>query len=257
MQERRENALVTGAASGIGRAIAVRLASRSALVAIVDIDEEGLEQTRSLISSAGGQAKSFPADMTNSTDVASVFERFATQVGGIDTVVSAAGIAKEGFIHKMAEADWDRVIAVNLKGTYLAAHYAVPSLLNRGGGNFVAISSDAGVQGAVGYGAYCASKHGVIGLVRCMALDYGSKGIRSNVVSPAFVDTPMANQIFARAPEGTREYFERAVPLGRFAKPEEVAAAVAHLTSDEASYSNGMVYIIDGGATAGYYNGEL
>lgn len=257
MPDARENALVTGAASGIGRAIACRLARRGAFVALVDIDGDGLEATRALIEGAGGRAKCFPADVTSSSDMAAVVDAFVSECGGLDTVVSAAGIAREGFVHKMSEADWDRVIAVNLKGTYLAAHVSIPRMLERGGGNFVAISSDAGVQGAVGYAAYCASKHGVIGLVRCMALDYGAKGIRSNVVSPAFVDTPMADQIFARAPAGTREFFERAVPLGRFAKPEEVANAVAHLTSDDASYSNGMVYLIDGGATAGYYNGEL
>lgn len=254
---KHENAIVTGAASGIGRAIAMKLAVRGATVGLLDVNVAGLEETQRRIEHAGGKASSHAADVTSSADVVAAVQRFAAENGGIDTVVSAAGIAKEDFVHKMPEADWDRVIAVNLKGTYLVAHHAVPLLLERGGGNFVAISSDAGVQGAVGYAAYCASKHGVVGLIRCMALDYGSKGIRSNAVCPAFVDTPMADQIFARAPPGTREFYERAVPLGRFARPEEVAAAVAHLTCEDGSYANGMLYVIDGGATAGYYNGEL
>lgn len=172
--------------------------------------------------------------------------------GGLDTIVSCAGIAREALLHETSEQDWHEVIAVNLTGTFLLARHTLPWLLKRGGGAFVAISSDSGVHGAIGYGAYCASKHGVIGMVRCMALEYGPRGIRSNAVCPAFVDTPMADGIFDRAPQGSREIYRRLVPLKRFARAEEIANAVAHLSSDESSYTNGSVYMIDGGATAGY-----
>ncbi|GIK96959.1 MAG: short-chain dehydrogenase [Alphaproteobacteria bacterium] len=250
---RQEVALVTGAASGIGRAVAMRLASRGAALGLVDRNREALEQVAGEIIAGGGKSRWFGIDVTNSASLASAVDDFAGASGGLDTAVSCAGIAREGLVHEFAIDDWNAVIAVNLTGTFLLAHFCVPWLLKRNEASFVAISSDAGIQGAQGYAAYAASKHGVIGLVRCMALDYGPRGLRSNVVCPAFVETPMATEIFGRAPAGTKEFYEKCVPLGRFARPEEVAKVVAHLTSDEASYSNGMVYSIDGGATAGYF----
>jgi NAD(P)-dependent dehydrogenase (short-subunit alcohol dehydrogenase family) len=113
-----------------------------------------------------------------------------------------------------------QTIAVNLTGTFLLARHTIPQLIKRGGGSFVAISSDAGVQGASGYAAYCASKHGVNGLIRCLALDHGRAGVRSNAVCPGFVDTPMATREFATAPSGTKEFYQHTVPLGRFARPD-------------------------------------
>lgn len=121
------------------------------------------------------------------------------------------------------------------------------------GGAFVEIASDGGVQGAQEGGAYCATKHGVVGLVRCLALDHGPKGIRCNAVCPGFVETPMAERIFVEMSVEERKAWEETGPLGRFARPDEVAAAVAHITSEEASYLNGAVYSLDGGATAGYF----
>jgi NAD(P)-dependent dehydrogenase (short-subunit alcohol dehydrogenase family) len=156
----------------------------------------------------------------------------------------------------MPEAEWHRIIAVNLTGTYLLARHTIPHLLVRGGGNFVAISSDAGLRGSVGFAAYCASKHAVVGLVRCMALDYGRQGVRSNAVCPSFVDTPMADGLLANPNLPDRRAFERRAPLGRFARPEEVAEAIAHLASPEASYTNGMLYVIDGGTTAGTFTAD-
>jgi NAD(P)-dependent dehydrogenase (short-subunit alcohol dehydrogenase family) len=150
--------------------------------------------------------------------------------------------------------DWHKVIAVNLTGVFLTARHAIPVIAESGGGSFVAMSSDAGVQGASGFGAYCASKHGVIGLVRCLALDHGPQGVRCNAVCPGFVETPMAERIFAGTAPEEREAWRRTVPLGRFAQPEEVAASIAFLTSDEASFVNGQCYVLDGGATAGYFD---
>ncbi|MEQ9491361.1 MAG: SDR family NAD(P)-dependent oxidoreductase [Alphaproteobacteria bacterium] len=255
--EATEIALVTGAASGIGRAIALRLSDRGAIVGLLDLDEDGLKDTRAQITGAGGTADCLVCNVTRSDDVKRAIAGFVASRGGLDTIVTAAGVAREGYVHDVTEEDWDLVIDVNLKGTFLIAHHAIPHLLTRGCGNFVAIGSDAGVAGGVGYGIYCASKHGVIGLVRCMALDYGRKGIRCNIVCPTFVDTPMAEEIFSRAPPGIREYYENVVPIGRLARPEEIASAVAHLSSAEASYVNGMVYMVDGGATAGPYTGDL
>jgi NAD(P)-dependent dehydrogenase (short-subunit alcohol dehydrogenase family) len=248
MAAAREVAIVTGAASGIGRASALRLAARGARLGLIDRDGEGLRETAKVIDGA----RCHVADVADSTALAEAVRDVAKGEGGLDTVVNCAGIARETLVHETPEADWHDVIAVNLTGTFLLARHSLPWLLKRGRGAFVAISSDSGVWGTIGFGAYTASKHGVIGLIRCMALEYGSKGIRSNVVCPAFVATPMAEQIFGRAPQGTREAFRDLVPMKRFAEAEEVAKVVAHLSSDEASYTNGSVYMVDGGATAGY-----
>ncbi|MEX2648906.1 MAG: SDR family NAD(P)-dependent oxidoreductase [Alphaproteobacteria bacterium] len=252
MAAAREVAIVTGAASGIGRATALRLAARGARLGLIDRDGEGLEATAKAIAAA----RCHVADVSDSRALAMAVRDIAQAEGGLDTVVNCAGIARETLVHETPEADWHDVIAVNLTGTFLLARHTLPWLLKRGRGAFVAISSDSGVWGAIGYGAYCASKHGVIGMIRCMALEYGSAGIRSNAVCPAFVATPMADAIFSRAPQGTRESFRNLVPLKRFAEADEVAKVVAHLSSDEASYTNGSVYMVDGGATAGYSVGS-
>jgi NAD(P)-dependent dehydrogenase (short-subunit alcohol dehydrogenase family) len=160
-----------------------------------------------------------------------------------------------GDVVSLSDPAWHRALDVNAGGVFRLARATVPFLMETRGA-FVAVASDAGVTGAQGYSAYAASKHAVVGLVRCMALDYGSAGVRSNVVCPAFVETPMAERIFADSDPDERDFYRRAVPLGRFARPEEVANAIVHLLGEEASYSNGMVYRIDGGSTAGYYVGS-
>jgi meso-butanediol dehydrogenase / (S,S)-butanediol dehydrogenase / diacetyl reductase len=250
---RREVAMVTGAGSGIGRATAARLASRGAVVALVDRDERGLEATVTLIADGGGTALAVASDVTDLDQVRSAVERVVSEFGSLRTVVACAGIEVVGTIPEMALEDWERVIAVNLTGVFHTARATIPRLVAAGGGAFVAVSSDAGVQGAAGFGAYCASKHGVIGLIRSLALDHGPQGVRCNVVCPGFVETPMAERIFAGHGAEERAAWERTVPLGRFARPEEVAASIAFLTSEEAAYANGLVYVLDGGATAGYF----
>jgi NAD(P)-dependent dehydrogenase (short-subunit alcohol dehydrogenase family) len=231
----------------------LRLAQRGACVGLIDRDADGLAATADEIGNHGGVSQCFAADVSDSGALGDAIRSFCDDAGGLDTVVSCAGVVSEHLLHETDEADWNRVIAINLTGTFLLAKHTLPRLVKRGAGSFVAISSDSGVHGAIGYSAYCASKHGVIGMVRCMALEYGPLGIRSNAVCPAFVDTPMADQIFARAPDHMRESYRKVVPLKRFALADEVAKVVAHLSSDEASYTNGSIYMIDGGATAGYF----
>jgi NAD(P)-dependent dehydrogenase (short-subunit alcohol dehydrogenase family) len=250
---RQESAIVTGAASGIGKATALRLARRGANVGLIDRDNVAAETVARTITKSGGRALAIKADVSDSAALQNAVENVASTFGGLDTIVAAAGIALTGTVTEMSEADWHRIIAVNLTGTYLLARHTVPHLLARGGGSFVAISSDSGVRGSVGFSAYCASKHAVVGLVRCMALDYGPKGIRSNVVCPSFVDTPMADGLLAGPDIPDRSSYERRAPLGRFARPEEIAEAIAHLSCPEASYTNGMLYVIDGGTTAGTF----
>lgn len=249
-----ETALVTGAGSGIGRAVALRLASRGATVALLDQSPDGLEETRSQISAEDGKALSLRTDVTDEAQVRVAVSSAVERFGALQTVVACAGIEVMGTIPEMEHSDWDRVLAVNLTGVFHTARHAIPAI-GEGGGAFVAISSDAGTQGAAEFGAYCATKHGVIGLVRSLALDHGPQGIRCNIVCPGFVETPMADRIFDGLSEEEVEAWAKTVPLGRFARPQEVAAAVAHITSEEASYLNGAVYALDGGATAGYFQG--
>jgi meso-butanediol dehydrogenase/(S,S)-butanediol dehydrogenase/diacetyl reductase len=194
-----EIALVSGAGSGIGHAVSLILAARGAYVSVLDLSRESAQETVGLVEEAGGKATPLAPDVSNLEILAAAMDSFAQAGEGLDTVVAAAGVARGGLIQRMSEVAWDHVIDVNLKGTLLLlARQTLPLLQRRAGGSFVAVSSDAGVMGSVAYGAYCASKHGVIGLVKAMALDHGREGIRSNVVCTGFVDTPMAARISRR-----------------------------------------------------------
>ena len=248
----RERAFVTGATSGIGRAIAVRLASRGAVVAIGGRNRSAAESVAVDVVAAGGEAFISIFDVSDAAQVEASVKSFVKAYGGIDTVVASAGIALTGSVTDCSLDDWDRLLATNLNGTFYLARYTMPELIKTKG-TFTAISSDAGVQAACGFAAYIASKHALNGLVKSLALDYGKFGVRCNTVCPAFVETPMADQLLKDVSAAELAYYRGIVPLARFAVPEEVAAAVAHLTSSEASYVNGLMYRLDGGSTAGYY----
>lgn len=247
-----ERAIITGATSGIGRAIAIRLASRGATVAIVGRSREKADAVAADVRAAGGIPWVGLCTVADFAALEQVVSDFVQAHGGIDTAVSSAGIAIAGTIADTSVEDWQSIIDTNLSGTFYLAKATMPELI-RSKGTFTAISSDAGVQGACGYVAYAASKHALHGLIKCLALDHGRDGVRSNAVCPSFVETPMADQLLAEASSEEVAYYKNLVPLGRFAAPEEVAAAVAHLSSAEASYANGLMYKLDGGATAGYY----
>ena len=247
-----ERAIVTGATSGIGRAVAVRLGRRGAVVAILGRSEAKAQQVAEEVRAAGGTPWIATLDIADMTAVNDVVARFADAYGGIDTAVSSAGIASTGTVTSTEPDQWQRIINTNLNGTYYLARAVVPELVKTKG-SFVAISSDAGVQGAQGYAAYATSKHALHGLIKCMALDHGPDGVRSHAVCPSFVETPMADELLASASAEEVAFFRKTIPLGRFGKPSEVADAVAHLTSAEAAFANGVFYRLDGGATAGYF----
>lgn len=248
----RERALVTGATSGIGRAIAIRLASRGAVVGVLGRNESAAGIVADEVRARGGEAFVLRTDVSDACQVEAAVKSFVEAHGGLETVVACAGIALTGSVTDCSVEDWGRLLATNLNGTFYLAKYTMNELIKTRG-SFTAISSDAGVQAACGYAAYIASKHAMNGLVKSLALDYGKYGVRCNTVCPAFVETPMAEQLLKDVSPAELAYFKGVVPLGRFAKPEEVAAAVAHLTSEEASYVNGLMYRLDGGSTAGYY----
>ncbi|WVT77947.1 SDR family oxidoreductase (plasmid) [Sinorhizobium chiapasense] len=246
----RENAVITGAASGIGAAVARRFRERGANVFLLDRDMPSLH--RSFGNADDSKAKLFEADVSDTAQIKDIFAEIERCHGGVDSVVHCAGVARLGTVIEMDEATFDFVLKVNLKGTFLLAKHAMPSLLARKG-SFTAIASDAGTQGASGYAAYCASKHGVVGLVKSLALDHGPSGVRCNAICPGFVETPMLEQLFGDNPTD-RAFYEKSVPLGRFARPEDVAELAAFISSPAGAYLNGAIVALDGGSTAGYFS---
>lgn len=241
--------MITGAASGIGAAVATLLAERGTSLLLIDRDEGQLTKLAAKLSSAS--VATVAADVT---DEAAMLEAVASTRDTRDPLaglVTCAGIEVLGPIDQVDPGDWTRCIAVNLTGTYLALRAALPELAATGG-SAVLVASDGGVAGAPNYTAYCASKHGVVGLMRSAALELAPRGVRINGVAPGFVDTPMASRIFAGDRAGMHAY-ARSLPMGRFAEPVEVAKVVHHLLSDDASYTSGSIYMIDGAANAGYF----
>jgi meso-butanediol dehydrogenase / (S,S)-butanediol dehydrogenase / diacetyl reductase len=245
-------ALVTGAASGIGLATATRLARSGRPVTLVDRDTAAVEAVAAALASDGHRVLARACDVTDFDLLEALVHQTQSEHGPFTAVAACAGIEVLGTVLELDPAQWRKALDVNATGVFNTAKAAMPGLL-RTRGAFVAVASDAGTSGAQGYSAYAASKHAVVGLVRCLALDFGPRGVRSNAVAPAFVETPMARRIFEDSPEGEEDFYRQAVPLGRFATPEEVAAVIEHLLGDGASYTNGLVYAVDGGATAGYY----
>ncbi|MFD6065184.1 SDR family NAD(P)-dependent oxidoreductase [Rhodococcus wratislaviensis] len=249
--------IVTGASSGIGRSVALELAARGYRLALAARRLDQIELVCKEVEAAGGEAFGLRCDVTSSEDVAALVRDCVGRWGRLDAAVHSAGVEVVGDVASISEVDWKLSIDVNLTGAFLLAHHAVPHLLERPSSAFVVIGSDASVNGAQGFAPYAAAKHGVIGLMRCMALDYGHRGLRSNAVCPGNTETPMLDRLLDSASSEDRQFAESALPMQRFGLSQEVAKAVAHLVGPDSGYTNGLVYNIDGGATAGYFFPDL
>lgn len=250
-------ALITGGGSGIGRESARLFAREGARVVVVDVNAEAGQQTVADIRAAGGQATFFRADVTRTEDVKGMVACAEETYGRLDVLFNNAGIfhPEDGSVLDTDERVWDLVIDVNLKGVFLGCKYGIPALLRAGGGSVINTASFVALMGsAVSQVAYTASKGGVLALTREIAVEFARRNVRANALCPGPVETPLLAELLSD-PERRRRRLVH-IPPGRFARPEEIAHAALFLASDESSYVNGAVFVVDGGITAAYLTPE-
>jgi NAD(P)-dependent dehydrogenase (short-subunit alcohol dehydrogenase family) len=246
-------AIVTGAGSGIGRATANLFAKEGAFVCVADISEENGKKTVNAISQVHGAKSAFfvKTDVGTEENVRNMIESTVNQFGKLDIIFNNAGMYEWNSVENIPTEEWDRIIAVNLRGAFLGTRYAVPHL-KKTRGVIVNTSSSLGVAGATESAAYCASKHGIVGLTKASALDLAKYGIRVNCICPGSIDTAMQAKEFERAsdPSKMRKAYDEIYPVGRIGKPEEVAQLVLFLAGDRSSFITGTAHLIDGGLFA-------
>ena len=235
--------VVTGAGRGIGRAIALELATCGSTVVLSDIDIEGAERVASELKELGGKALALKTDVSDFGQAQEMIERAVSDYGRLDILVNNAGITRDNLIVRLGEEDWDRVIAVNLKGAFNCCRAAAKVMMKQRGGVIVSIASVVGVMGNAGQTNYAASKAGLIGLTKSLAKELAPRGVRVNAVAPGYIETEMTKDL----PEAAKEAFLMVIPLKRPGQPEDVARAVRFLVSEDASYITGQVVHIDGG----------
>jgi len=239
----------TGAATGIGRAAALAFAREGASVVVADVSEQGNQETARMIAEVGGRALAFRCDVSRAEDVKAALDQTVETFGRLDFAFNNAGVEQPIMATAdLTEKEWDRIVDINLRGVFLCMRHEIPLMVKQGSGAIVNTSSGAGVKGFAGQAAYCAAKHGVVGLTKAAALDYAKSNIRINAVCPGIIDTPMMNRFSGGTPEG-REGVIAQEPVGRMGKPEEIAAAVVWLCSDAAAFVIGHAMVIDGGQT--------
>ena len=246
-------AIVTGGASGIGRAIAQLFAARGARVCLADLNAAGAKAVTDELHAEGFEAFAAPTDVADASSVAALVEGVAERWGALHALVNCAGIDRPAPLEDLDEAGYDRVLDVDLKAVYLVTRRALPLLIESGGGAVVNISSVMAWYTAPRYLAYTAAKAGVLGMTRALAVELGPKGIRVNAVCPGFIDTPIwQRNLDAMAPAAAEAFAERIRslhPVGRRGRPEDVAKATAYLCSDEAAFVTGTHLIVDGGVS--------
>jgi NAD(P)-dependent dehydrogenase (short-subunit alcohol dehydrogenase family) len=246
-----KTAIVTGGGSGIGAAIAETFARQGARVAILDLEDAKAAEVVARITGAGGAAAAFRCDVTNAAEIAATFDAIEAQLGPLGILVNNAGIAHVGTVETTAEADFDRVMRVNVKGAYLCAQAAIKRMVPRGGGVVLNMASIASLIGVADRFAYSISKGAILTMTYSIAVDYVKKGIRCNAIAPARIHTPFVDgYLKANYPGREDEMFRKLSeyqPIGRMGKPAEVAALALYLCSDEAAFLTGCCYPIDGG----------
>lgn len=260
--DEKKVAIITGASSGIGWAVARRAARQGWRVVVAARRAARLTDLVRRIQADGGQALAVTADLSDPTDQARLLAAAIAAYGRLDVLVNNAGIAgSSGRVHELDPESWDRTMAVNLRGPFLCAKYALPHLMAAGGGSIVNVASTYGLIGAPLAAAYCASKAGLINLTRQLAVDYGPERVRVNAVCPGYIDTDMGGgrarlePALREAAQARRETNAARQPLGRQAQPEEVARVVVFLASSAASFMTGSIVTVDGGCTATFNYG--
>lgn len=239
-----KRAIVTGAARGIGAAIARRLSEEGLAVAIFDLDEATAQAAAEKIANdTGNQVLGYACDVSDRDQVNEMVKLAAGDLGGLDTLVSNAGVTRDAFLHKMTDEQWDQVIAVHLTGTFACLRAAAPYLREQGNGRVVCISSVSGATGNAGQLNYSAAKGGIVAMVKTAAREFARSKTTVNAIRPGFIDTDMTRAI----PDDVRSVMLQTIPLGRPGQPEEVAGATAFLCSDDASYITGAVLDVNGG----------
>lgn len=237
-------AVVTGASRGIGKAIAIKLASQGAFVIInYNGSKDRAKEVKQKIEAAGGKAAIYQCDVSDYAKCETFIQDIIQEYGRIDILVNNAGITRDGLLMKMSEADFDQVLDTNLKGAFNTIRFASRQMLKQRSGRIINMSSVVGVTGNAGQANYAASKAGVIGLTKAAAREVASRGITVNAIAPGFIETDMTEVLSEKVKEATAAQ----IPLGSFGKPEQVAAAAAFLASEEAGYITGQVLHVDGG----------
>jgi NAD(P)-dependent dehydrogenase (short-subunit alcohol dehydrogenase family) len=244
-------AIVTGAASGIGLACARRYASEGATV--VGIDRQGSDDWEAAVQAAPAN-RLHQADVTDGEALQAIATDTARQFGRIDILLTAAGIGDGGPINMLDEATWDRVVDINLKGTFLSVKAVLDTMMAQRSGSIITIASVEGINGTEGGSAYNASKGGVVLLSKNIAIDYGRMGIRCNSICPGFIDTPLLRSVMDPMPEFLADV-EKQIKLGRLGQADEIAGTACFLAGDDASYLTGQAIVVDGGYTAGHSHG--
>jgi len=248
-----KRALVTGGASGIGRATALLFAQEGAAVAVVDLDVAGGEAVAHSIVQHGGRAIFLPCDVARSDECRRAVQQVVEALGGLDVLVNNAGIIRRASVVGTEEDEWDRIMAVNVRSVFLLSKYAIPIMEKAGGGVITNTGSGWGLAGGGNAAAYCASKAAVVNLTRAMAIDHGAQNIRVNCVCPGDTDTAMLKSEARQLGVSDREFRAEAAnrPLRRIGRPEDIAQAMLYLASDAASFVTGTILVVDGGGLAG------
>jgi 3-oxoacyl-[acyl-carrier protein] reductase len=238
-----KKALITGASRGIGKAVAMKLAAEGADVIVTATSLDRAKQTADQITLLGRKAIPVKVDVSVASDVEALFQVVVEEFGSLDILVNNAGITRDGLLMRMKDEDWDSVLDVNLKGTFLCTREAIKLMAKAKSGRIVTISSVVGEMGNAGQANYCASKAGIIGFTKAVAREYAKRNITVNAVAPGFVETDMTGVLT----DGVRDELLKQIPVNRFGSPEDIANAVYYLVSDLGSYVTGQVLAVNGG----------